>query len=32
MHKAGRILLNLMRLDLALGLVLFAWVFWLEFG
>ena len=32
MHKAAKILLNLMRLDVALGLALFAWVLWLEFG
>jgi len=32
MHKAARVLLNLMRLDVALGLALVAWVLWLEFG
>ena len=32
MHKAARTLLNVMRLDVALGLALFAWVLWLEFG
>ena len=32
MHKVARILLNLMRLDVAFGLALFAWVLWLEFG
>ena len=32
MHKTAKILLNLMRLDVALGLALFAWVFFLEFG
>jgi len=32
MHKAAKALLNLMRLEIFVGLILFAWVFWLEFG
>lgn len=31
-HKAAKALLNLMRLEILVGLLLFAWVFWLEFG
>lgn len=32
MHKVAKLVLNLIRLEVMLGLALFAWVFYLEFG
>jgi len=31
MHKAAKLLLNLMRFEVLIGVALFTWVFWLEF-